>query len=182
MEPIKTIYIIDSSALINLRTINPIDIYKTPWERLGELIACGRLITHSQVKDEITEGDDFLVDWIKEQDREYDWVYSITEYQNKLLPEIQDTYPYFIKPENEHDADPFVVALALEKINIPPLQSTFETFEIKTEYVILSNEKSAKNRNLENPYEVVKIPDFCALKNISCVQLFGLFRRERWEF
>jgi hypothetical protein len=36
MNQIVIVYIIDSSALIHLRRINPIDIYKTPWEKMKE--------------------------------------------------------------------------------------------------------------------------------------------------
>lgn len=168
----------DSSSFIRLRRINPIDIYKTPWEKLKDLIVDGRLITHSQVKEEITDGEDFLVDWVREQDQKYDWIIGVTEYQNKILPAIHRKYPKFIKPEDKHDADPFVVALACEKINVRPLQTTFT----KNEYIVVSNEKIAKNRNLQNPWEVVKIPDFCEVCHIPCIDLFECFRREKWEF
>jgi hypothetical protein len=176
---INSIYIIDSSSLIHLRSINPIDIYITPWNNLKKLIEDRRLITHSEVKDEVTDGDDFLVDWVKEQDKKYDWVYGITEYQNMLLPDIHRKYPHFIKPENEHDADPFIVALALEEIKNPPPQTVLFS---KNEYIVVSNEKSAKNRNLKNPHEVVKIPDFCEIFEIKCISLFEMFRRENWKF
>jgi len=178
MNQIVIVYIIDSSALIHFRRINPIDIYKTPWEKMKELIIDKRLITHSQVKDEVTDGDDFLVDWVKEQDTEYDWVYGITDFQNEIIPKIHEKYPRFIKPENEHDADPFVVALALDKINNLSLQTTLT----KEEYIIVTNETSAKGQNLNNPYEVVKIPDFCKVFKIKCIGLFEMFRQEKWEF
>jgi hypothetical protein len=176
MNDINTIYIMDSSSFIHLRRINPIDIYKTPWEKLRNLIVEGRLITHSQVKEEITDGEDFLVDWVRELGN--DWIYNVTAYQNKILPKIHKKYPKFIKPENKHDADPFIVALACEKKNTRPLQMTFT----KNEYVVVSNEYSAKNRNLQNKWEVVKIPDFCEVYGIPCIDLFECFRREKWEF
>lgn len=178
MSQINKIYIIDSSALIHLRKINPIDIYKTPWERLKELMVDGRLITHSQVYDEVTDGEDFLVDWVREQSREYEWICELTDYQNFIIPSVHETYPRFIKPENKHDADPFVIALALDKINNPLGQATLT----KNEYTVVSEEISAKHQNLENPPEVVKIPDFCKIFGIECIRLFEMFRREAWEF
>lgn len=178
MDRINSIYIIDSSSLIHIREINPIDIYPTPWKRLHELIEENRLITHSKVKEEVTDGNDFLVDWVKEEDKNYDWVWGVSDYQNEILPQIHEKYPRFIKPENQHDADPFVLALALEKINRPPPQTVLFT---KNEYIVVTNEKSAKNRNLKNPWEVVQIPDFCEIFKINCLDVFGFFRNEKWK-
>jgi hypothetical protein len=179
MSPSNIVYIIDSSSLIFLRRNNPIDIYKTPWRRLKELIEENRLITHSEVKKEIIDGNDLLVEWFKEQDREFDWVYNITDYQNAILPKIHKKYPLFIKPENEHDADPFIIALACERINTPKLQATLYG---EYQYVVISDENSAQGQNLNNPYEVVKIPDFCKIFKIECIKIFEMFRRESWEF
>jgi len=175
----NNIYIIDSSALIYLRRHNPIDIYEKPWERLTELISNNRLITHSQVKEEVTDGNDFLVDWFKEQDRQYEWVHGITDYQNEIIPQIHGKYPRFIKPENKHDADPFILALALDKIKNPPKQTILFT---RNNYIIITDEKSANKRNLNNPWEVVYIPDFCEIFKIECIDIFGCFRKEGWKF
>ncbi len=178
MNHVNIVYIIDSSSFIHLRRINPIDIYETPWNRLKELIIDRRLITHSEVKSELTDGDDFLSDWIRELDKEYDWIFGISDYQNAVLPEIQSKYPRFIKYNSEHDADPFVVALALQMIRNPSEQTQL----VKNEYIVVSNEKRAKNRNLNNPPEVVKIPDFCDVLEIRCIDIFDLFRGEKWIF
>jgi hypothetical protein len=179
MNHINIKYIIDTSALIFLRKSNPIDIYENPWKSLSDLISTGRLITHFQVKEEITDGNDFLVDWFREQDKQYSWVYGITDYQNEIIPQIHEKYPRFIKPENKHDADPFIVALSLDKIRNPPEQTNL--FE-KDYYIIVTNETSKKNRNLNNPWEVVYIPDFFEIYNVECVDMFGCFRKEGWKF
>jgi len=62
---VTRIYIIDTSSLIELNRHNPMDIYKTPWQKMEGLIRSGRLVAPREVLDEITQFDDSLAKWAK---------------------------------------------------------------------------------------------------------------------
>ncbi|MBA3044861.1 MAG: DUF4411 family protein [Candidatus Thermoplasmatota archaeon] len=59
------IYIIDTSSLIELNKHNPMDVYKTPWQKMDSLVKNGKLFAPREVLDEIIRFDDTLAGWAK---------------------------------------------------------------------------------------------------------------------
>ena len=53
-------YVFDSNIFMNLQRRQPIDIYPSMWNKLGELITLGIIISSQEVYDEIAVGGDDL--------------------------------------------------------------------------------------------------------------------------
>lgn len=53
-------YVFDSNIFMNLQRRQPIDIYPSLWNKLGELMTSGIIISSQEVYDEIAVGGDEL--------------------------------------------------------------------------------------------------------------------------
>lgn len=60
------IYVFDSNIFINLQRRQPLDIYPSLWNKIGELMEDGIIISSQEVYDEISIGGDELEKWAKE--------------------------------------------------------------------------------------------------------------------
>ena len=159
-------YVIDSSSLIELNRMNPMDIYESVWKNLEVLLENGFLISPEEVMKEVSKKDDELRDWAKQHKKMF---IQLDEFQIQKVIEIQSKYPSFVDPDKENPvADPFVIALALEK----DLQQTI--IPIKKKRIVVSEEKLRGNK--------IKIPYVCQQYDIECIDVFELFRREGWKF
>lgn len=58
-------YVFDSNIFINLQRRQPIDIFPSLWNRIGELMKDGTIISSQEVYDEIMIGGDDLEKWAK---------------------------------------------------------------------------------------------------------------------
>ena len=58
-------YVFDSNIFINLQRRQPIDIYPSLWNKVGELMDNGTIISSQEVYDEIMIGGDDLEEWAK---------------------------------------------------------------------------------------------------------------------
>lgn len=159
-------YVIDSSSLIELSRMNPMDIYESVWKNLEVLLENGFLISPEEVMKEVSKKDDELRNWTKQHKKMF---IQLDEFQIQKVIEIQSKYPSFVDPDKENPvADPFVIALALEK----DPQQTIIPMEKKR--IVVSEEKLRGNK--------IKIPYVCQQYDIECIDVFELFRREKWKF
>ena len=160
-----TVYVIDTSSLIGLNKHNPIDVYPGVWDRMDQLVRKERLFAPREVYDEISRGDDQLFEWSK--GRTGMFVYP-TEAQIRIVKEILAEYPSLIGMNKTYNADPWVIALALEMIRSP--QRTL----VDIRRIVVTEERIRGNR--------VKIPFICAKHSIESINILDLFRMEGWTF
>jgi len=176
MHETENLYIIDSSSLIELQRRYPSDIFPSVWEHIHELAFAGRLIAPIEVKKELLEGYDILLQWVTDHD------FVFKEFDDDLIVKTQEVlgqFPRIADSESDklYHADPFVVSLALAMKKQP--QQTLITYKIW----VVTNEKGklSGNPNL-HPNNMKKIPDVCAHLGIDCIDHFGMFREENWLF
>ena len=108
----KTIYVIDACALIDAakeynmskKTFSPI------WEAFDELIGNGRLITSTEIQDELK--DDDLIAWSK---KHKEFFIPLTKEIQEQVFEVLKKYPSLIrmKSSSNSNGDPFLVATAI---------------------------------------------------------------------
>jgi protein associated with RNAse G/E len=122
-----------------------------------------RLVSPKEVLNEINQNDDQLTKWAKKQKKMFK---EPTEKQIQIVQEILRDYPSLIDIEKRFDADPWVIALAIELLS----QKTL--FKIKR--IVVSEEKLRGNQ--------VKIPFICSQKSIESIDIVTLFRTEGWKF
>jgi len=165
------IYVIDTSAFIFLDKEYHYDVFTLLWDKhFINLVDEGKLVSTIEVKNELKKQDDFLYNWIKKNCSQmfFETDDNIARHLKKL-----EKYNNFIdaeKPSSE-DADPFVVALALEI-------STREDLELtKDNIMIVHYEKGSGDPHGPKLFDVVKYEGF---KN---GHLINIFKNERikWE-
>ena len=162
----KSFYIIDSSSLIALNRLYPIDVFPTLWDNVHDLISKGLLISHKEVYKEICAGDDSLKKWAMDQKNLFK---DIDEGQMRIVKEILKKYPSLAKSESEEiNADPFVIALAVT-LNNGPQKKLFTKGKL-----IVTEEKSRGNR--------IRIPFVCQDYKIDCIDILEMCRAEGWKF
>ncbi len=149
-DPYK--YVLDTSALIDLKRNYPPKIFKGVWDKFNK--ACDDLIIIStrEVLNEINRGSDYLTDWVKD----YEKIFFIpTAEELKLVGLLQDKYPNWIDYNSDRpSADPFIIASAHFK-----------------KLTILTHELPHKN-----------LPKVAKDYKLECVTLTQLFEIEKWEF
>ncbi len=145
-------YVFDSNVFITLNRRQPSDIYPSLWNKLGELMASGDVISSIEVYDEISIGGDDLKEWAKKH-KEYFLPSEVSVQQ--VVRDILKKHRGLVEGgKKKNSADPFVIALAKEN------QCKVVTEETRT-------------RNMNSP----KIPDVCDCYKIDCVD-FVTFARE----
>ncbi len=95
-------YIIDSSSLIELHRHNPMDVYPTVWKNLTSLIKSGLLMAPKEVLYEITQRDDQLAEWAKEQTGLFR---EPTNRQIEIATDMLREYPALVNESRKYDAD-----------------------------------------------------------------------------
>jgi rRNA maturation endonuclease Nob1 len=158
-------YIIDTSSLVKLNRENPLDVYPSVWKKLEGLITAGRLIAPKEVLNEISQNDDQLTKWVKKHRKMFK---EPTQKQIEIVQQILKDHPSLIDVDRKFDADPWVIALAIEMAT-----STQKTlFKIKR--IVVTEEKLRGNR--EN------MPFISAKLSIEAIDLITMFRTEGWKF
>ena len=158
-------YIMDSSSLIDLNKHSPIDVFPSVWKNLKSLISQGRLVAPLEVLNEITQMDDQLYKWVKEQTNLFR---EPTEKQIEIVKDILKTYPSMVKEDREYDADSWVIALAIEMKSNP--QQTL----LQKEIIIVTEEKIRGER--------VRISYVCQKYQVDSIDIIEMFRIEGWKF
>jgi hypothetical protein len=132
---------------------------------MDQLVTEGRLLVPEEVVREVYPSDDHAAQWIHERSTAHratvgTWSTACT---------IADRYPDLVnlaKPRGA--ADPFVVALALDE-----REKTANSLW-RSEVHVVTNERSHRPR--------IAIPDACDEEGIPCVDMYGWFDVEGWEF
>jgi len=135
------------------------------WENLDRLIKKERLISHKFVLEELSKKSDHAYKWAKERRTMFK---SITQEQIKIMKNIVAKFPEIVDPDKDIDADPWLIALALEK---EKQQKLIQKIEVK---VIITEERFKPNK--------VNIPFVCEKLGIECTNLIGLMRKEKWKW
>lgn len=158
-------YIIDSSSLIELNRHNPLDVFPSIWEKLKLLINKGILISPKEVLYEIIENDDQLAKWAKNQNKLFK---DPTQKQIEILKKILKECPSLVKEDRRHDADTWVIALALE------MATDSQTTLTPIKRIVVTEETLRGDR--------IKIPFVCQKYNIESINIVDMFRTEGWKF
>lgn len=159
------IYIIDTSSIIDLFRVYPSDVFPKLWENIDVLIKQGRIISHEEVLKELSKKDDDAYKWAKQRKNMFK---TITSEQIKIVKNIISKFPKLVDLNKEIDADPWLIALALEKEKQKKL---LPKIEIK---IIVTQEKFKPNK--------VNIPFVCREFGIECINILGLMRKEKWKW
>lgn len=156
----ESIYVMDSSVLIDFSRQLPRDIFEGVWEHLTNYVRHGRVLIHRMVVFELTQKSD------KEDDAAL-WTKSIPDDQIVELDDIQGAFIHqmgidddeygrrLAMPEYMYSADPFVIALG----------------KIRS-CCVVTNERSGKG----------KIPEICARYSIDAMKAHDMMRAENWTF
>ena len=158
-------YIMDSSSLIELNRHNPIDIFPSVWKNMESLISKGLLVAPIEVLNEITERDDQLAKWAKEQTS---FFRAPTQRQIEILKDILKAYPSMVREDRKYDADPWVIALAIE------MTTNSQQTLVPIKRIVVTEEKLRG--------EKIRIPYVCQKYNIDSIDIIEMFRIEGWKF
>lgn len=150
-------YVIDTNALIDLwRRHYPRDVFRTLWQKIEGLITSGELVAPQEVLKELQRQRDELYAWAKKQKCFKD----LDRDQIERVKHILKEFPSLVdEKKTVPDADPFVIALALEK-----------------GWKVVSSENPAGASVRK------RIPDVCARYKIVCLTLLEFFRDQHWNF
>ncbi len=163
-----TIYVIDSSSLIDFNKRYPMDVFPKLWGKVELLIKKGFLVSPKEVLKEISRRDDTLKDWAKKQKKMFKELDAI---QIEIVRKILAKYPSLAKPDKDGpQADPFVIALAMA-LDKDPQQTLFPVIRKR---IIVTEEQLRGNME--------KIPYVCQDYKIDCINVLEMFRTEGWKF
>ena len=164
------VYCMDTSAFIRLDRDYSREVFPSLWDDfIITLVNESRLIATEEVKEELKRKDDELFKWVTNH---CSGILMKTE--TKILTrvnEIMGRFPNLIDPNNptHNQADPFVIALALETQNVlPGIEQDMET-------MVISYEKYTGNLN--GP----KMPDICKYYGLKVGKLIDIFKNEGWK-
>jgi len=176
MSGSENLYIVDTSTLIELQRQYPSDIFPSVWRYVHELVISRRFIAPVEVKKELLEGYDLLLTWVNAHDSVF---YDLDEELILTTQKVLQQFPRMADAESDklHNADPFVVALAVLMREQPQQKLT------KYRVCVVTNEKGKLSGNpLLHPANMKKIPDVCSQLGIISMDHFGMFREENWSF
>jgi len=159
------VFIIDTCSIIDLFRLYPADIFPKLWEEIDHLIEKNRLLSHKLVLQELSKKSDNAYKWAKDRKTMFR---DITRQQTKIMKDIASKYPKLIDPNKEIDADPWLIALAMEKEKQKNLISLLEV------NVVVTEEKFKPNK--------VNIPFVCKEIGIEYTNIIGLMRKEGWRW
>lgn len=166
----NTLYVIDSSSLIDMALYYPVTSFPTLWKRCDELITQRRLSAPIEVLRELEKKDDEIADWAKERRNSL-----FLPYTRDLLDQVKiilEDFPRLINPHLDREqADPFVIAMALDRRDGP--QQELDQFQ---EICVITEEKTVKNQ------QKTKIPEVCRHYGLPCISMVEMIVKEGWKF
>lgn len=161
------VYVIDTSSFIRIKPEDyPPDIYATQWTNMGRLVKEHRLISSKIVFGELEEKNDNICIWANQNKTMFK---EITPQQTELVKQIINTDDFaalFDASAKGGQSDPFIIAMALEEEE----QTTLDSLERKK--IVVTEETLRGNR--------IRIPFVCNHYGIEYINIFDLFRREKW--
>jgi len=157
-----TVYCIDISSLVDLKSWRPFNRYREVWKRLDELIRQGRMIAPKQVLEELQQVDDALLKWARKRKQRL-----FRRTSRVLVDRVQrivKRFPTLVDPSQPvKNADPFVVALALEEKNQTLGQEVY----------VVTEEKYRPGKT--------RIPHVCEEYRLKYLSIHQMFLFEGWE-
>lgn len=159
----NTIYIIDSSALIDLKNSYPIKNNSHLWKKIEKICKEGKLIAPMEVYKEIKNGSDELVEWIDK----ISFIFIPHEdiILNRKFQKVMSEFPQVHDDKKKkYDADPWIIALALYKIE----EENDKLPALRNEYIVVTSE-SIKNRLIKA----------CEYFRLNYVNLTDFLKREK---
>jgi hypothetical protein len=152
-EPYK--YVIDTSALIDLKKDYPPEVFRGLWDKFNQLVRSRVIISVREVYNEVKKGSDFLLDWVDKY--ESCFLYP-TAAELAIVGRLQNEFEHLVDYNSDRpNADPLVIASA-------------ETYKIK----IIQHEQVQSNKH--------KIPFVAKQLGLTCIRLPELFLAEGWQF
>jgi hypothetical protein len=150
-DPYK--YVIDSSALFDLKKNYSPNVFKGLWDKFNKLCDDEVVISVREVYNEIKRGSDWLIDWADQHEKVFLRPSTVEEF--KLIGDLQEQEPSWIDIYSDKpSADPFVIASAKTK-----------------NLIIVQHEQLNKN-----------LPRIAKRLGLTCYRLQDLFEAEHWEF
>lgn len=140
----------------------PLDLFPTLNAKIETLISAGDCEAVSLVLEEINAvGTPDLKTWASAHSAVFVPLHPAVQLEAAA---IEARYPDLLDPKELYQsADAYVIALARVR-----------------DGVVVSQETSAQEKR--NPKKHHYIPDVCRDLGVSCINLLGLMRRERWSF
>lgn len=149
-------YVIDTSALIDLKNQYPEKVFPGVWERFNELCDDKRIIAPREVLREIKKGDDELTEWADG----YEHIFlEPCEEEYEVLQQVMGSYSdkALEKFSTGLWADPLVIASA-KHFGLPIIQQEL------------------------NDAKQSKLPAIAKLHSVECIKLVKFFEEESWTF
>ena len=144
-------YVLDTNVFINMQRHHPLDIFSSLWSKMAEAIEAGDVISCSEVLDEISIGNDELIEWAKQKKEAF--LTSEVDVQ-QIVRDILKNHPALVTGTcKANNADPFVIALAKHK-----------------GYTLVSDETRAGNG------QPVKIPNVCEAYGVRLIKFVDFLR------
>jgi hypothetical protein len=156
-------YLVDTSSFMDWQARHyPLDLFVSLNTRVEGLISSGDFQAVALVLEELNAiGTPDLKTWAGTHSNLF--VPLVPEIQLEAAA-IEAQYPDLMDPKGLYQsADAYVIALA--KLN---------------NGIVISQETSAHEKR--NPAKKHYIPDVCRDLGVSCINLLGLMRREKWSF
>lgn len=156
-------YSLDTSFFMDWQArYYPLDLFVTLQQKMDALVQAGECRAVDLVREEIESvGTPGLRTWAKNSTGLF---LPMEEAIQLAGAQIEASYPDLMDPKGLHEsADAYVIALAQLNNGIVVSQETSAL------------EKSSKKRTYY-------IPDVCRDLGVTCINLLGLMRREKWTF
>ncbi len=168
---VPPLYVIDTSALIDLRLHYRLRSFPRLWQRFADLVAQGRLVAPEEVSHELGRYDDELRRWAVG----LPGMFQAPNAQAMVyLARVVASCPGIVHLSERYNADPWVVALALELNERESAQPQTALFPRQC-HVICHEERQKK------PNALPKIPDSCDSFGLKCLLLRQVIAQEDWQ-
>lgn len=140
----------------------PLSRFPSLWKEMEKLIEKTRIIAPNQVLEELKPKDDELFKWCMSHKKMFKKEDTDTINTAKSL---LDKFPQLGHADKEiEDADPYVIALAVELNKQSALGERF--------VIVVSDEGN----------KLFHIPDVCKRIEVECIKFMGIIHREKWSF
>lgn len=153
-------YCIDTCSILQRVRNYPPDVFPSLWEKIEQLISCGRLLSSEEVYRELVDNNiaDDAAFWAKQQKDMF--IETSADIESRAIPIIQRFGLRLIDHRrNKSDGDPWLIATAIHH-----------------GCTVITEESPAGGP------ERVKIPDVCQELNLPHLNLLELMRAEKWRF
>lgn len=150
-------YVFDANILINIQRRQPRDLFPSVWKKITELIENGTVISSQEVFDELSRGDDSLVEWAKEHKSSFQP--SDITIQEQVRSILKDNRGLVEGGKKLNNADPFVIALAMQ-----------------------NGCKIVTEETPTNSGSAPKIPDICNKMGIPYIDFVDFMREQKLVF